>query len=178
MHRFRRATGLFYFAADVLAGNGRLAMTGGEYNTPGNGYDLQLTNQGSVYDPIKNTWTPLGHPQKWKYIGDSPSSVLPNGNMLVGDKLHMWDAYLNPKTLAWKSVADAGKSDFNAEEGWTLLPNGTSSHRRRKERAELGNLQPSDGSMEDRRVDHCRLALPVTVRMSHVRAGPLLLSAR
>jgi hypothetical protein len=116
--------GPLYFAADVLA-DGRLAIAGGEYNSPGNGYDLQLTNQGSVYDPIKNTWTPLGHPQKWKNIGDSPSSVLPNGNMLVGDKLQMWDAYLNPKTLAWKRVGDAGKSDFNAEEGWTLLPNGT-----------------------------------------------------
>ncbi len=79
--------GPLYFAADVLA-DGRLAISGGEYNSPGNGYDLQLTNQGSVYDPIKNTWTPLGHPKKWNFIGDSPSTVLPNGNMLVGDKLH------------------------------------------------------------------------------------------
>ena len=116
--------GPLYFAADVLA-DGRLAISGGEYNSPGNGYDLQLTNQGSVYDPIKNAWTPIGLPKKWLYIGDSPSSVLPNGNMLVGDKLHNWDAYLNPKTLAWKHVGDAGKSDWNAEEGWTLLPNGT-----------------------------------------------------
>ena len=116
--------GPLYFAADVLA-DGRLAISGGEYNSPSNGYDLQLTNQGSVYDPVKNAWTPIGHPKKWDYIGDSPSSVLPNGNMLVGDKLHNWDAYLNPKTLAWKRVGYAGKSDFNAEEGWTLLPNGT-----------------------------------------------------
>ncbi len=116
--------GPLYFAADVLA-DGRLAISGGEYNSPGNGYDLQLTNQGAVYDPTTNAWTPLGHPKKWDYIGDSPSSVLPNGNMLVGDKLHNWDAYLNPKTLAWKPVGDAGKADFNAEEGWTLLPNGT-----------------------------------------------------
>ncbi len=116
--------GPLYFAADVLA-DGRLAISGGEYNSPGNGYDLQLTNQGAVYDPLKNAWTPLTHPTKWKYIGDSPSSVLPNGNMLVGDKLHKWDAYLNPKTLAWTHVPDTGKSDFNAEEGWTLLPNGT-----------------------------------------------------
>jgi hypothetical protein len=45
--------------------------------------------------------------------------------MLVGDKLHKWDAYLNPKTLKWRRVGDKGKSDWNAEEGWTLLPNGT-----------------------------------------------------
>ena len=116
--------GPLYMAADVLA-DGRFAISGGEYNSPGNGYQLQLTNQGAIYDPVKNAWTPLGHPRRWKYIGDSPSSVLPNGYMLVGDKLHNWDAYLNPATLAWKRVGDAGKSDFNAEEGWTLLPNGT-----------------------------------------------------
>jgi hypothetical protein len=115
--------GPLYMAADVLA-DGRLAISGGEYNSPGNGYQLQLTNLGAVYDPVKNTWTPLGHPALWKNIGDSPSSVLPNGNMLVGDKLHNWDAALDPKTLAWKRVGDSGKSDFNAEEGWTLLPNG------------------------------------------------------
>jgi len=116
--------GPLYFAADVLA-DGRLAISGGEYNSPGNGYDLQLTNLGAVYDPVKNTWTAVGHPRRWKNIGDSPSSVLPNGKMLVGDKLHNWDASLNPKTLRWNTVGDKGKSDFNAEEGWTLLPNGT-----------------------------------------------------
>ncbi len=116
--------GPLYMAADVLA-DGRLAISGGEYNSPGNGYDLQLVNLGAVYDLVKNTWTPLGHPSRWKNIGDSPSSVLPNGKMLVGDKLHTWDATLDPKTLAWKKVGDSGKSDFNAEEGWTLLPNGT-----------------------------------------------------
>ena len=116
--------GPLYMAADVLA-DGRFAISGGEYNSPGNGYDLQLVNLGSIYDPVKNTWTALGHPQKWDYIGDSPSSVLPNGNMLVGDKLHPWDAYLNPKTLKWINVGSKGKSDWNAEEGWTLLPNGT-----------------------------------------------------
>lgn len=116
--------GPLYFAADVLA-DGRLLISGGEYNSPGNGYDLQLTNQGAVYDPVKNQWTPLGHPPKWDYIGDSPSSVMPSGVVLVGDKLHKWDAFVNPKTLRWKSVRSKGKSDWNAEEGWTLLPNGT-----------------------------------------------------
>ncbi len=110
-------------ASDMLA-DGRFALIGGEYNQ-GGPYDLQLVNLGAVYDPVANTWTPLGHPKKWKWIGDSPSTVLPNGNLLVGDKLHTWDAYLSPKSLTWKSVSDAGKADFNAEEGWTLLADGT-----------------------------------------------------
>jgi hypothetical protein len=110
------------FASAVQA-NGNLVITGGEYNTPGN-YDLQLVNLGAVYNPVANTWTKLGHPKGWKWIGDSPSSVLPNGRYLVGQKLSDRDAYLNPKTLKWTSVPHTGKADFNAEEGWTLLPNG------------------------------------------------------
>ena len=108
------------YAADMLA-DGRLALIGGEYN---NG-NFALTNLGAVYDPVKNTWTKLGHPNGWGWIGDSPSSVLPDGRVLVGDKLHKWDATLDPKTLKWTKVSDAGKNDFNAEEGWTLLPDGT-----------------------------------------------------
>ena len=111
------------FSSAVLA-DGRLAVSGGEYNTPGN-YQLQLTNLGAIYDPVKNTWTKLGHPRGWGFIGDSPNSVLPNGNFLVGQKLTEQAAYLSPATLKWTKVPTKGKSDFNSEEGWTLLPNGT-----------------------------------------------------
>ena len=55
----------------------------------------------------------------------SPSVVLPNGKFLVGNKLTMQMAMLDPTTLTWTSVPSTGKSDFNAEEGWTLLPDGT-----------------------------------------------------
>jgi hypothetical protein len=111
------------FSSAVLA-NGRFVITGGEYNNPG-GYDLQLVNLGAVYDPVANTWTKLGHPQGWKWIGDSPASVLADGRFLLGQKLTDRDAVLNPKTLHWTKVSHTGKADFNAEEGWTLLPNGT-----------------------------------------------------
>lgn len=106
-------------AADVLA-DGRFALIGGEYNQG----RFALTDLGAIYDPVKKTWTPLGHPQEWNWIGDSPSTVLPDGHLLVGDKLHEWDAYLNPQTLQWTRVGYAGKADFNAEEGWTLLADG------------------------------------------------------
>lgn len=111
-------------ASDVLA-DGRFAIIGGEYNSPGNGYDLQLTNLAAVYDPIKMKFSVLGHPKGFKYIGDSPSSVLPNGRLFLGQKLTEKDAALNPKTLKWKSMRHSGKSDFNAEEGFTLLADGT-----------------------------------------------------
>jgi len=55
------------FTSAVLA-DGRLVITGGEYN---NG-QFTLTNLGSVYDPVANTWTPLDPPPGWDFIGDSP----------------------------------------------------------------------------------------------------------
>ncbi len=111
--------------ASAVQIDGRLIITGGEYNYPGNGYDLQLTNLGAIFDPVANTWTPIGHPNNWSTIGDSPSAVLPDGEYLVGQKLTHSDSILDPHTLTWKRMGDKGKSDFNAEEGWTLLPDGT-----------------------------------------------------
>lgn len=108
------------FASAVLA-DGRVVIVGGEYNF-GN---FTLTNLAAIYDPAANTWTSLAPPKGWSYIGDSPSSVMPNGYFLVGNKLTKLMAALNPKTLTWVAVPSPGKSDFNAEEGWTLLPNGT-----------------------------------------------------
>ncbi len=108
------------FASAVLA-DGRLAIIGGEYNSN----VFVLTNLGAIYDPVANTWTPLPAPTGWNYIGDSPSVLLPNGQFLVGDKLDTSMAALDPVTLQWTAVGSAGKSDFNAEEGWTLLPDGS-----------------------------------------------------
>ncbi len=110
-------------ASQVLA-DGRVLLTGGEYNQPFNRYPLQLTNLGAVYDVVKNTWTPLGHPPYWGYIGDSPSTLLPDGRLLIGQKLTERDAILDPATLRWHAASDTGKADYNAEEGWTLLPDG------------------------------------------------------
>ncbi len=108
------------FASAVLA-DGRVVIIGGEYL---NGA-FALTNKGAIYDPAANAWTSLTPPTGWNYIGDSPSIVLPNGNFLVGNKLTKSMAMLNPKTLKWTVLPGTGKSDFNAEEGWTLLPDGS-----------------------------------------------------
>jgi hypothetical protein len=108
------------FASAVLA-DGRLVISGGEYNF----LNFTLTNLSAIYDPTNNTWTSLAPPKGWKYIGDSPSVVLPNGKFAIGNKLTKQMRILDPATLLWKSLASKGKSDFNAEEGWTLLANGT-----------------------------------------------------
>ena len=113
------------FASAVLA-DGRLGIIGGEYNF-GN---FVLTNLGAIYDPVANTWTSLQPPTAWDFIGDSPSVVVPNGKFVVGNKLDMRVAALDPATLTWTALGagisgPTGKMDFNAEEGWTLLPDGT-----------------------------------------------------
>jgi hypothetical protein len=110
-----------YAFASAVLGDGRLVIVGGEYNNGG----FALTNLAAIYDPKKDTWTPLGHPKGWGYIGDSPSAVLPDGRYVVGRKLDHRLAALDPKTLQWTELNDAGKSDFNAEEGWTLMPDGS-----------------------------------------------------
>jgi hypothetical protein len=110
----------YAFASAVLA-DGRLLIEGGEYNNN----QFAFTDLGAIYDPKANTWTKVKPPKGWGFIGDSPSSVLPNGKYLLGRKFDKRMAVLDPKTLKWTEVGDAGKSDRNAEEGWTLMPNGT-----------------------------------------------------
>lgn len=110
-----------YANASAVLADGRVLIVGGEYNF-GN---FDLTNISAIYDPVKNTWTNLPPPPGWDYIGDSPSTVLPDGTYLIGNKLTKQMALLDPVTLTWKIVSHKGKADFNAEEGWTLMPDGT-----------------------------------------------------
>jgi len=109
-----------YFASAVLA-DGRLVIIGGEYL----GGNFAFTNKGAIYDPTANSWTAIGHPQGWNFIGDSPAIVLPDGKWLLGEKMKTADATLDPKTLKWTVVSSTGKNDENAEEGWTLMPDGS-----------------------------------------------------
>jgi hypothetical protein len=107
-------------SSQVLA-DGRVLIEGGEYNAGG----FALTNLGAIYDPIKQTFTPVKHPPGWQNIGDSPSVVLADGRFFLGDKLHKRGAFLDPSTMTWTAAGYTGKNDFNAEEGFTLMPDGT-----------------------------------------------------
>jgi hypothetical protein len=112
-----------YAAAGAVLADGRFLLTGGEYSNCG--AQFTLTNQSAIYDPKKDKWTMVAPPKGWYDIGDSPSLVLPNGKFLVGRKTTKQVAELDPATLKWTTRGSAGKSDFNAEEGWTLMPDGT-----------------------------------------------------
>lgn len=121
-------------AAQAVLADGRILLEGGEYSNYG--YDFLLTNQGTIYDPVANTWTlvppPLFfndlYPPRALFaphpIGDSQSVVLADGTFMLADKMSRQAASLNPKTLTWTETGTNTKADLNDEEGWTLLPNG------------------------------------------------------
>ncbi len=125
-----------YFASAVLPA-GRVVIEGGEYNHG----TLTWTNQGAIYNPLTNKWTTIKPPTGtgWSRIGDAPSTVLANGQFMLGasgysgTKSH---AILNAGTLTWTATG-AGKADGNGEEGWSLLPGHRRQavrHRRRSRR--------------------------------------------
>lgn len=111
--------GPLYFASAVLP-DGRVLVEGGEYNF----LQGDETNLGAIYDPTKNKWTAVNPPSNWSEIGDSPSVILPNGTLFLGQNFSTASAEFNAKNLSWKLVG-SGKSDTYAEEGLELLPDGT-----------------------------------------------------
>jgi hypothetical protein len=111
-----------YASSSAVLADGRVIVMGGEYTGPA--YDFTLTNKGAIYDPKKDEWTPLAPPPGMANIGDSPAVVLPDGRFLIGAKLTKQMSAFDPKTMRWTNLESEGKSDFNSEEGWTLLPSG------------------------------------------------------
>ena len=114
-----------YFASAVLP-DGRVIVEGGEFN--GSGIRV-VTDMGAIYN-FDGTWSSVAPPKGWTNIGDAPSVVLPDGSFMVGSCCRG----LNPnskqqailtvdgQTLTWKETG--GGKQANAENGWTLLPNG------------------------------------------------------
>ena len=108
------------FASAVLP-DGRLIVEGGEYQA---GVETE-TNLGAIYDPRTNVWTAISPPSGWSTTGDAPSAVLPNGTFMLGESgsATKAQALFNAANLSWTPTG-TNKFDANAEEGWTLLPNG------------------------------------------------------
>lgn len=120
--------------ASAVLPDGRIIMEGGEYSN----YELDflLTNQGSIYDPVADSWTLVPPPPFFvdlyppratfapSPIGDSQSVVLADGTFMLADKMSKQAALLDADTLTWTETGTGTKADMNDEEGWTLLPDG------------------------------------------------------
>jgi len=60
-----------------------------------------------------------------QYVLGGEFQATPDGRFLLGDKLTKQVSGFDPRTMRWRHLESEGKNDFNAEEGWTLLPDGT-----------------------------------------------------
>jgi hypothetical protein len=112
-----------YHSSAVLP-DGRMIIEGGEYlfNAAQGELIPTWTAQGSIYNPLTNTWTPIAPPAGWQTIGDAQSVVLANGTYMQANCCTTQAALLDPRTLTWTPTG-ANKFDQNDEEGWNLLPN-------------------------------------------------------
>jgi hypothetical protein len=112
-----------YFGSAVLP-DGRVIIEGGEYN--GSSGTQAETNKGAIYNPLTNAWTNVNPPTGWTNIGEPPSTILSNGQFMMGSCCTGDVALLNATTLTWtvKTAASTGKADRSGEEGWSLLPSG------------------------------------------------------
>lgn len=114
-----------YYGSVVLS-NGKLVTFGGEYSGPG--FPQSETNFCEIYEPpagtstLPGTSTQLPPPPGWTNIGDSPTCVLNDGTVILGNTQGVGNqlGILNPSTLAWT----IGVGDSTNEEGYVLLQTG------------------------------------------------------
>jgi hypothetical protein len=107
-----------YFASAVLK-DGRVFVAGGEYNA-GVQVDLLAVE---IYDPVADSWTSVSNPPGFTNIGDSPTCVLPDGRVLLGNINTVETILLDPAIKTW--TLGGPKQDTSSEETYTLLPDGT-----------------------------------------------------
>lgn len=107
-----------YFAQQILT-DGRFIVNGGEYNVCGSGE----STAGSLYDPVKDSWTSVTPPSGWSDIGDADSIILPNGTYMLAEccNSNQAQASISGTTVTWTEQSGYGS---NSEEGWTALPGG------------------------------------------------------
>lgn len=102
-----------FFSSDVLT-NGNVFVAGGEYGDA-NHYDAEL------YDSQANTWTIVpGSPAPNFNYSDSPSELLPNGNVLESDSQSFYNFY----NVASNLMMSGGACGDMNEVCWVKLPNG------------------------------------------------------
>jgi hypothetical protein len=103
-----------FFSSDVLT-NGNVFVAGGEYGDA-NHYDAEL------YDSLANTWTivPGSQAPNFNY-SDSPSELLPNGNVLESDSQSTYYFY----NVASNMMMYGGTCGDMNEVCWVKLANGS-----------------------------------------------------
>ncbi|HEV3190587.1 MAG TPA: kelch repeat-containing protein, partial [Polyangiaceae bacterium] len=109
--------GRLFFGSTVLP-NGKVFVVGGEYSTDGG-----FSKTAEIYDIAANTWTTVT-PSPQANVGDEPTELLPNGNILVGNISNNGTEIYNPTTNTWTAGGKKVHNEQSDEEPWVKLPNG------------------------------------------------------
>lgn len=111
----------WYFSSQVLFGSGNhVLVEGGEYNF-GSPDWTTLGALGTCNPFVACTWAINAAPTGWGNIGDAESVLMANGKYLQADCCSNQTAeFKSPNT--W--VASSNTTNYNDEQGFTLLPNG------------------------------------------------------
>ncbi len=113
------------YVASAILPDGRVIIEGGEYN---NG-DGVWSGQGSLYDPVANTWTPVSPPAgmgQTSSIGDANGIVLDNGTFMltpVYTPPSGAQQLFNASTLSW-TASGTNNVIGSDEASQSLLQNG------------------------------------------------------
>jgi hypothetical protein len=116
--------GPLYFSSQILP-DGRMIVSGGEYNGPTGNCSQVYTTKGAIYDPVADSWRSIAAPSGWTTIGDAQSVILPDGTYMLADCCTTNEAIaaISHDSVTWTATGK-GKADKNWEEGWLELPNG------------------------------------------------------
>ncbi len=119
------------FASAVLA-DGRVVVCGGEYSDASGANAPDDDNTCEIYDPVANSWSVFASPTipgdpgtVWQAIGDAPSTLLPDGKLLIGSILDRNIAKLDPATLQWTAMNPRPTVAASSEDSWVLMPDNT-----------------------------------------------------
>ncbi|BDI28857.1 hypothetical protein CCAX7_009080 [Capsulimonas corticalis] len=103
-----------YGSSGVMS-DGRVFIAGGEYGSGG--------STAEVYDPVANTWTMT--PSSGQSFSDSVSTVLPNGNVLVGPvgpSVSGGTVIFSWVTNTWSAGPTYVRGGYQDEASWVKLP--------------------------------------------------------
>jgi hypothetical protein len=111
-------TGKLYGQTALLR-DGRVFYGGGEYLDSG----ATDHNTCEVYDPVANTWT-AGPDSLYDSLGDTGSSILPDGRVLCSNWSNRNTDIFDPATNTWSNAAPMS-NDTGDEETWVTMSDGS-----------------------------------------------------
>ena len=117
-----------YATSGGVLPDGRVLLIGGEYVLlSNNNLTFAFTNKMAIYDPQADKWTMVAPPfgPDWDFIGDSPWTILANGHLLLGEKFTKRVGRARSQDPDLDRCLQPRQDDLNAEEGFTLLPDGS-----------------------------------------------------